>query len=46
MAKHFFSSENPSENIWHELKKFSKIGQDFSNGISNFACSFTAIVNV
>ena len=42
----FFSSDNPSENIWHEPKKFSRIGQDFNNVISNFACSVTAIVNV
>ena len=22
---------NPSENVWHKLKKYSKIGQDFKN---------------
>ena len=22
---------NPTQNIWHKLKKFSKTGQDFKN---------------
>ena len=30
----------------HKVKKYSKIGQDFINIISNFACFLTAIVNV
>ena len=36
----FFQSSiyNPSQNIWHKLKKYNKIGQDFKNVISNFAC--------
>ena len=37
---------NPGQNIWHKLKKYIKIGQDFKNVISNFACFLTAIVNV
>ena len=37
---------NPSQNIWYNLKKYSKIGQGFKNVISNFACFLTAIVNV
>ena len=32
-------------NIWHKVKKYSKIGQDFKNVISNFAGFLTAIVN-
>ena len=37
---------NPRQNIWHKLKKCNKIGQDFKNVISSFACFLTAIVNV
>ena len=37
---------NPSQNIWHKVKKCSKNGQDFKNLISNFACFLTAFVNV
>ena len=37
---------NPSQNMWHKLKKYSKIGQDFKNVISHFACFLTAIINV
>ena len=40
------SSDNPSQNIWHKLKKCIKIGQDFKNVISHFAWFLTAIVNV
>ena len=36
----FVSSDNPSQNIWHKVNKYSKIGQDFKNVISNFACFF------
>ena len=39
------SSDNPSQNIWHKVKKYSKTGQDFENVISNFACFLTATVN-
>ena len=31
---------NPGENIWHKVKKYSKIGQGFRNVISNSACFF------
>ena len=37
---------NPGQNICHKLKRYNKIGQDFKNIISNFACFLTAIVNV
>ena len=37
---------NPGKNIWHKVKIYNKIGQDFKNMISNFACFLTAIVNV
>ena len=37
---------NPSQNIWHKLKKYSEIEQDFKNVIDNFACFLTAYVNV
>ena len=37
---------SPSQNIWHERKKYSKIGQGFKNVISNFPCFLTAIINV
>ena len=42
----FVSSDNTCQNMWHKLKKYNKVGQDFKNVISNFACFFTAIVNV
>ena len=29
---------NPGKNIWHKVKIYNKIGQDFKNMISNFAC--------
>ena len=41
----FVCSDNPGQNIWHKVKKSSKIGQDFKN-LSNFACFLTAIVKV
>ena len=37
---------NPEQNIWQKLKRYNKIGQGFKNIISNFACIWTAIVNV
>ena len=37
---------NPGQNIWHKVKRYNKIGQDFKNRLSNFACFLTAIVNV
>ena len=40
------ASYNPRQNIWHKVKKCSKIGQDFKNVTSNFACFLTATVNV
>ena len=40
------ASYNPGQNTWHKVKKYNKIGQDFKNVISNFACFLTAIVNV
>ena len=33
----FVCSDNPGQNIWHKVKKSSKIGQDFKNLLSNFA---------
>ena len=39
-------SDIPRQNIWHNLKKYSKIGQDFKNVKSNFVCFLAAIVNV
>ena len=39
-------SDNPGQNIWQKLKKFSKIGQDFKNLISNFGCNLRAIAKV
>ena len=42
----YVSSDNPNQNIWHKLNKYSKIGQDFNNVISNFACFVTPIFNV
>ena len=41
-----FRYYNPSQNIWHKVKKHSKIGQDFKNVISDFAYFLTALVNV
>ena len=40
----FACSDNPRQNIWHKVKKDSKIGQDFKNVISIFVF-LTAIVN-
>ena len=37
---------NPGKNIWHKVKKSNKIGQDFKNLLSNFACFMTAIVKI
>ena len=33
----FVCSDNPGQNIWHKVKKSSKIEQDFKNLLSNFA---------
>ena len=46
MTKIFFYSDNPSENIWHKVRKSSKIGQNFKNLLSNFGYFLTAIVKV
>ena len=40
------SSDNPLQNIWYEIEKYSKIGQEFKSVISHFACFLAAIVNV
>ena len=40
----FVYSENPGQNIWHKVKKSSKIGQDLKNLLSNFACFLAPIV--
>ena len=45
-GRKFVSSDNTSQNIWHKLKKYSQIGQDFKNVISNFTCILTAITVV
>ena len=37
---------NPGQYIWHRVKRYNKIGQDFKTIISNFASFLTAIVNV
>ena len=42
----FVCSDNPVQNIWHKVKKYDKIGKDFKNITSNFACFLTANVNV
>ena len=42
----FVCSDNPGQNIWQRVKKYSKIGQDLKNVIYNFACFLTAVVNV
>ena len=41
-----YENWNPGQNIWHKVTKYSKIGQDFKNVISDFACFLTAIANV
>ena len=33
-----FMRYNPGQNMWHKVKKYSKVGQDFKNLISNFLC--------
>ena len=45
-SQKYVCSDNPGQNTWHKLKKSSKIGQDFKNLLSNFACFLTAIVKV
>ena len=37
---------NSLQNIWHKIKKSSKLEQDFKNLLLYFACFFTAIVKV
>ena len=37
---------NPSQNIWHIVKKYNKIGQDFKSVISNFACFLTGTLDI
>ena len=36
-GKTFVCLDNPGQNIWHKVKTYNKIGQDFKNTISNFA---------
>ena len=36
-------NQNPGQNIWNKLEKFSKIGQDKKSFIPTFACFLTAI---
>ena len=40
------ASYNPGQNIWHKVKTYSKIGQDFKNVISNFACFLITTVKI
>ena len=42
----FVFSGNSSQNIWHKLKKYSKIEEHFKIVISNFRCFLTLIVSV
>ena len=42
----FASSDIPSQNICHNPDKYSKLGEDLKNVISNFAWSMTAVINV
>ena len=37
-SKKLVFSDNPSKNIWHKLKKYSKIGQNFNNVIYSSLC--------
>ena len=37
---------NPGQTSWEKVKKSSKIGQDFKNLLSNFACFLRAIAKV
>ena len=39
-GKTFVCSDNPGQNIWHKVKRYNKIGQDFKNIIPSFACFF------
>ena len=38
--------ENPGQNIWHKVKKSSKIGQDFKSPLSSFACFLRPIAKI
>ena len=40
------SLRNPNKNNWQNLKKYSKLGQDFKNLISNLAWFLRAIINI
>ena len=42
----FVSSDNPGQNVWHKVKKSSKIGQDVKNFLSNSAHFLTVITKV
>ena len=33
----YLCSDNPGQNIWHKVKKYSKTGQDSKNVIPNCA---------
>ena len=38
--------DNPGQNIWNEIEKSSKTGQDKKSLITTFACFLTAIAKV
>ena len=42
----FASSDNPGQNVWHKVKKSSKIGQDVKKCLSNSAYFLTVIIKV
>ena len=44
--QNFVPSDNPGQNISHKVKKSTKIGRQFKNLLSNFACFSKAYVKV
>ena len=44
--QNFGCSDNPGQNIWHEIEKSNKTGMKKKSLISTFACFLTAIAKV
>ena len=39
-GKKFVCSDNLGQNIWHKVKRYKEIGQDFKDIMHNFGCFF------
>ena len=45
-VKKFVCSDNPGQSIWHKLKKYCKIGQDYKSLISKFEFFLSAFLKI